>query len=255
MSVGMQGSLFGRSLLLQSCWNFERMQSLGLGFCLEPWLARCWSGQGDGGREARLRHQEYFNTQPYMASLIVGMICAIEEEVAGSPAAARPGKIARLQSLKAAAASALAGLGDALFWGALRPFCAGLALTGALALGFGSWRAAAWAAAAGLIAYNAVALPLRWRFLRRGYEWKDQIANRLKSWQGQRFIRDLRWTGLALIWAAVALLLRDTAPAQRLAGVLALIAALALRGARVSAYRIYGGAVLAGLAASWAGWL
>ena len=38
-------------------------------------------------------------------------------------------------------------------------------------------------------------------------------------------------------------------------GVLALAAALLLRAARVSAYRLYAAAVLVGGVASWAGWL
>jgi mannose/fructose/N-acetylgalactosamine-specific phosphotransferase system component IID len=256
LGAGMRRRLFGRSLLLQACWNFERMQSLGLAFCLEPWLARCWAGQEAAARTARLRHQEYFNTQPYMASLVVGMVCALEEEAAAAPAGERRDQLVRrLRALKTAAASALAGMGDALFWGALRPLCAGLAVAGALALrGRPRW-AAAWAAGAYLAVYNAPALALRWRFLRLGYEWRDQIAARLKGWPVQRLIRALRSGGLVLVLTGTALLLRATPPHQRLVGVLAMAAALLLRAARVSAYRLYAVAVLAGAAAFWAGWL
>jgi PTS system mannose-specific IID component len=256
LGAGMQGRLFKRSLLLQSCWNFERMQSLGLAFCLEPWLERCWAGQNGAARAARLRHQEYFNTQPYMASLVAGMVCALEEEAAAAPAGEpRERLVKRLKTLKTAAASALAGLGDALFWGALRPFCAALAAAGALALRQKPLWAAGWAAAAYLLAFNALALALRWRFLALGYEWRDQIAARLKAWPLQRLIRALRWAALALILAAAALLLRAALPHQRLVGACAFAAALLLRTARVSAYRIYALALLSGVAAAWAGWL
>jgi len=254
-SAAMQRDIFGRSLLLQSCWSFERMQSLGFAHCLEPWLRRCWAGRGEELRAARLRHQEYFNTQPYVASLVVGMVCALEEEAAAAPDAERPAKVERLKALKFAAASALAGLGDALFWGALRPFCAALALAGALALSpWGPW-AAAWAAGAYLLVYNGVAMTFRWRCLRLGYEWKDQIAVRLQSWRGQRLIRGLRVGGLVLGAAAAVLMLRLVPPPQRLLGLLALAAGLGLREAGVSAYRLYAGAAAAGAAASWAGWL
>lgn len=256
MNAGMQGRLFGRSLLLQSAWNFERMQSLGLAFCLEPWLERCWAGQNGAAREARLRHQEYFNTQPYMASLVVGMVCALEEEAAAAPAGARrDGLVERLRSLKAASAAALAGVGDALFWGALRPFCAVLAAAGALLLWDRPVWAAAWAAGAYLAAHNGLALPLRWSFLRRGYEWKADLAGRLKSWPAQKVIRGLRLAALLLLLAAGVLLLRAVARPQAAVGLLAVAAAWLLREARVSPYRLYAAAVLAGGAASWAGWL
>ena len=256
MTPGMQRRLFGRSLLIQAGWNFERMQSLGLAFCLEPWLARCWAGQDAAARAARLRHHEFFNTQPYMASLVVGMVCALEEEAAAAPAGARRDQLVRrLKALKTAAASALAGVGDALFWGALRPLCAGLAVAGALALWNRPVWAAMWAAGAYLVAHNALALALRWRFLRLGYEWRDQIAARLKGWPAQKLIRTLRAAGLVLILASAALLLRAAPQQQRLVGALALAAALLLRAARVSAYRLYAAAVLVGGAASWAGWL
>ena len=255
MTAGMQGRLFGRSLLIQAGWNFERMQSLGLAFCLEPWLARCWAGQNGAARAARLRHQEFFNTQPYMASLVVGMVCALEEEAAAVPAGERRDQLVRrLKTLKTAAASALAGMGDALFWGALRPLCAGLAAAGALVLWNRPVWAAVWAVGASLVVYNALALALRWRFLRLGYEWRDQIAARLKEWPVQRVIRALRLAGQILVLAAACALLRAMPLAQGVIGLLAVAAALLLRAARVSAYRLYAAAVLVGSAASWVGW-
>jgi mannose/fructose/N-acetylgalactosamine-specific phosphotransferase system component IID len=256
MTAGMQGRLFRRSLFLQSGWNFERMQSLGLAFCLEPWLERCWAGQNGAARVARLRHQEYFNTQPYMASLVVGMICALEEEAASAPAGERRDRlVGRLRTLKAAAASALAGMGDALFWGALRPMCAGLAVAGALVLWNRPVWAAVWAFGIYLAVHNALALALRWRFLRLGYEWRDQLASRLKAVPTQKFIRALRLAGLLLVLAAVAALLRATPRAQGGIGLLVMVTALLLRALQVPAYRLYAAAVLVGGAASWAGWL
>jgi PTS system mannose-specific IID component len=256
MNTGMQARLFGRSLLLQSGWSFERMQSLGLAFCLEPWLERCWAGQNGATRAARLRHCEYFNTQPYMASLVVGMVCALEEEASATPAGARrDGLVDRLRSLKAASASALAGVGDALFWGALRPLCAALAAVGALFLWDRPIWAAVWAAGVYLAVHNGLALPLRWRFLRRGYEWGEGLAGQLKSWPVQKQIRALRLAGLLLLLAAAALLLNAVSRPQAVVGLLAVAAAWLLREARVSPYWLYTAAVLAGGAASLAGWL
>ncbi|MBI5630478.1 MAG: PTS system mannose/fructose/sorbose family transporter subunit IID [Elusimicrobia bacterium] len=255
-----QFSLFWRSCLLQSCWNFERMQSLGLSFALNPWLKRCYP-RSDERCEALLRHQEYFNTQPTMACLVLGMICALEEDIARAPRDQREAKILKLKALKAAVASALAGIGDALFWGALQPFCAALAA----ALGLFLWRLGAGAAAfpamaaVYLAAYNAPALFLRWRGLRWGYEWREQIAVKLKGFRWQAWILRLRGMGLVLALGVYALIADASwpgAPApQPWLGWLALVAyAAAGFSPWFSAYRLYGLTALAGALAAAAGW-
>lgn len=252
----MQLQLFRRSLCMQACWSFERMQSFGFSYCLEPWLERCYAGRPEALREARQRHGEFFNTQPHMASLVVGMICALEEEAAAAPDAEKTDKVARLRALKSAAAAALAGLGDALFWGALRPFCAALALAGAMALARQDiWAAAGWAITAYLAAYDVPALALRWIFLRMGYEWKDQIAVRFKDWPGQKAIRYLRWGGSLLSLAAFGLMLRAVPGQLRLFAVLGVAGAAALKVLHISTYKLYISAALIGSIAAWAGWL
>jgi mannose PTS system EIID component len=79
--------LTARLLLLQAAWSYERMQGLGLMLALEPWLKRCWGAAG--AKEALRRHDGFFNTQPFMAPLVVGMTCALEEEAAEAQGAAR----------------------------------------------------------------------------------------------------------------------------------------------------------------------
>ena len=59
-SPTMQRRLFTRSLLLQACWSFERMQSLGLAYSLKPWLGEVWRLEPEAEREALLRHNEFF---------------------------------------------------------------------------------------------------------------------------------------------------------------------------------------------------
>lgn len=256
MTRGMQGRLLARSLILQACWSFERMQGLGLVYCLSPWLARCHR-RGADRREAQARHAGYFNTQPYMASLIIGMICALEEESASSAGAEREARLKRLAALKAAAAGALAGIGDALFWGALRPFAAALALNACLILGrLGCAEAALWSAVLYLAAYNAAALALRWRGLRLGYDWRDRIAGRLKEFPWQGWIRGVRRVGAVLALAALVLgLAWAELPGERSAGFLTFAAAWLLLGlGPASSARLYAAACLLGGLASAVGW-
>src|SRR5256885_920106 len=94
----MRRRIFARSLLLQACWSFERMQGLGLAYSLEPWLSRCYGRSGRG--QALARHHGYFNTHPFMAPLAMGMICALEEEAAAAPEGERAAKWKRIAALK-----------------------------------------------------------------------------------------------------------------------------------------------------------
>lgn len=210
MDIKMRWRLFLRSLLLQSYWNFETMQGVGFSYSIEPWLKACFGKTPDQYLQARARHQECFNTQPYMAGFILGMVCALEEDAARAPETDRLARIDKMKALKKGAACALAGIGDALFWATLRPFCAALALVSALALWRVSERAAVIAAAVYLISYNAPSLYLRWRGIGLGYLWKEQIGLKLKAFPWQSWIQGLRWAGVFFVFTLAALLLGAT---------------------------------------------
>jgi mannose/fructose/N-acetylgalactosamine-specific phosphotransferase system component IID/mannose/fructose/N-acetylgalactosamine-specific phosphotransferase system component IIC len=207
MSPGMRIKLFFRLLLLQACWSFERMQGLGFAYALEPWLESCYSDPADL-RAALARHQEFFNTHPYMAPMVLGMVCALEEDTAARPKVDRAGCFARMTILKKSAANSLAGIGDSLFWGSLRPFCVALALAvGFLSLRFVGEKAFLAMSLAYLVAYNAPAVVLRWRGLQWGYSWKEQLAAGLQGFPWQNWIRGLRLVGFVLAVAAFFLIL------------------------------------------------
>ena len=243
-----------RSLLLQSCWNEEGMQNVGFAFALEPWLKRIERSGGPCEADGVRRHLQYFNTQPYMASFVLGVTGRLEEELAAEPAPARPAAQARIQRLKAGFGSALAGVGDSLFWGALRPFCAALGLfTWLAAWTAGSRHPAAWAALAYLAAYNAPALWIRWSGLRLGYAFGESLALELRNFKWHERIRALRWAGLALaaLAAAAALLVPPWSPAASWWNVAVLAAAVAIRPMGWSTPRLYAAGLALCLAWAW----
>lgn len=258
-TLGMRARLWVRGLLLQSCWNFERMQNIGLSYGLEPWLTRVYP-EPAARRAALLRHGEFFNTNPYMEPMIVGMLCALEEEAAGLQEPDRERKFARIGALKKALASALAGIGDALFWQTLRPFCAALSLVTA----FWLWRLDARQAVPAmallyLAVYNIPSVALRWKGLKWGYDWREQIAARLQGFAWQAWISRLRLAGTAVsVLLIAALLAAAGGRAQKLLAVLALLAgpiADRLYPRAVSAVALYMGASVLGALAAAAGWI
>jgi len=253
--MSLRARVAARSLLLQSCWNDQGMQNVGFAFALAPWLKRIERSGGPSAAEGVRRHLQFFNTQPYMASFVLGVSGRLEEELAAQPPESRPAAEARIQRLKAGFGSALAGVGDSLFWGALRPFCAALGLfTWLTAWSMGSRHPAAWAAAAYLAAHNLPALWLRWSGVGLGYALGEGLAGELRNFRWHERIRALRWAGLALaaLVSAAALLVPPWSPAASWTNVAVLALAVGIRSFGWSTPRVYAASTALCLAWAWA---
>ncbi len=110
--------VFLRSLFLQGTWNFERMQNLGFCYSMFPVLSEV-HGEGEEMKDAVKRHLEFFNTHPYMASLIIGTVVRLEEEVGKGVVDKED-----VNSFKTGVMGSCGAIGDSLFWGAIKPFAA-----------------------------------------------------------------------------------------------------------------------------------
>ncbi|QLB41995.1 PTS mannose transporter subunit IID [Mannheimia pernigra] len=122
-----------RSNLFQGSWNFERMQALGFAYAMVPVIKRLYPDPNDPARkEAIKRHSEFFNTQPFVGAPILGVTIAMEEERANGKEIDN----AAINGIKVGLMGPLAGVGDPIFWGTVRPVFAalgaGLALKGEL---------------------------------------------------------------------------------------------------------------------------
>ena len=122
-------SVAWRSQFLQGSWNYERMQNVGWAYALIPAIKKLYTTKED--RVAALkRHLEFFNTHPYVASPIIGVTLALEEERANGAAI----DDTAIQGVKIGMMGPLAGIGDPVFWFTLRPILgalgASLALSG-----------------------------------------------------------------------------------------------------------------------------
>lgn len=134
----------------QASFNYERIHALA--FCVDmiPTIQRVYETKEEQA-EALKRHLTFFNVTPGMCGPVIGVTMAMEEARAGG-ADIEEGTI---NSLKVGLMGPLAGVGDPLIWGTLRPITAALgasiALTGNVMgpLLF-------------FIAFNAVRLVLKW---------------------------------------------------------------------------------------------
>jgi len=138
---------FGRSFLHQASWNFERMQNLGFCYQLLPGLRRLYGAALPA--EVLERYTAYFNTHPFLAPWVAGTALHLEErQLAGEHP---PVTAAAFQNMVMAP---YAAIGDALFWGALRPLAAVVGL-------FLAFQGLSWAPLAMLLLFNGPHLVCR----------------------------------------------------------------------------------------------
>ncbi|MFD1472486.1 PTS system mannose/fructose/sorbose family transporter subunit IID [Companilactobacillus mishanensis] len=115
-------SVWWRSTFIQGSWNYERMQNGGWAYSLIPVLKKLYTTKED--RAAALkRHLEFFNCHPYMASPILGVTMALEEDRANG---ADIDDVA-IQGVKVGMMGPLAGIGDPVFWFTVKPIIGAVA--------------------------------------------------------------------------------------------------------------------------------
>lgn len=142
----------------QASFNYERIHALA--FCVDmiPTIKRVYKTKEDQA-EALKRHMTFFNTTPAVCGPVFGVTIAMEEAKANGSDIDE----GTINSLKVGLMGPLAGVGDPLVWGTLRPITAAigasLALTGNIMgpiLFF--------------LTFNAVRIAMKWYGLTYGYQ-------------------------------------------------------------------------------------
>ncbi|MER2226813.1 MAG: PTS system mannose/fructose/sorbose family transporter subunit IID [Carnobacterium sp.] len=117
-----------RSTFIQGSWNYERMQNGGWAYAMIPAIKKLYTTKEERSLALK-RHLEFFNTHPYIASPILGVTLALEEERANGA----PVDDVAIQGVKVGMMGPLAGVGDPVFWFTVRPMLG--ALGASLAMG------------------------------------------------------------------------------------------------------------------------
>lgn len=183
-----QRKTFLRQGFLLGSFNYERMQNMGFAYIMMPTLKRLYANKPEEYAQALRRHLEFFNTQPYLAAPIVGVSMAMEEQ------RARGAEIddATISSVKVGMMGPVAGVGDPLFWGTLRP------VIGALAASF-----AAQGSMIGpilfFVAWNVIRLATLWYGQKVGYEQGTNIGQNLAGGLMQRVTQGASTMGMFMM--------------------------------------------------------
>ena len=184
---------FIRSNFLLGSFNFERMQSMGFCVSMMPILKRVYADNPEEMKAALKRHLEFFNTQPFVAAAIMGIIGAMEEKRANG-AEISP---ATLSGVKVGLIGPLAGVGDPIFWGTIRPVLAalgaGIALTGSI-IGPMIF----------FIGFNIIRLATHWYGVKYGYEKGTELVENIGGNEMKFLTEGASVLGLLVMGALVA---------------------------------------------------
>lgn len=161
--------VFFRSLTMEYSWNYERQQHMGYCYSMLPIIRRVYDNKEDQIQAAK-RHMEFFNTTPYISTLILGISSAMEEANANDDRF----DASSINSIKAALMSPLAGIGDSLFWGTLRVIATGLGVSL-------SMQGNILGPLLFLLVFNIPAYIVRWLCLKWGYGFGTSFLSKIEE--------------------------------------------------------------------------
>jgi PTS system mannose-specific IID component len=147
--------VFLRSFLIQASWSYDRMQSLGFAYAIQP---VCEAHLTEEYRSRLTSTWNISTRSPTFAAFILGATARMELERASGR-----DRDADISGLKSALMAPLGALGDSFFWGALMPLAAVIAVA---VLMTGSW----WAPLLFLVLYNSWHVGLRAGVFVWGYQ-------------------------------------------------------------------------------------
>lgn len=110
-----------RTFLLQSFWNFARLQNIGMLYIMEPILKRIYEGRPAVYSRARSRNMETFNSHPIMSVYSIGAMIKQEEKLAEKEGDELLEEEREWRIIRASTANTAASIGDRLFWATLKP--------------------------------------------------------------------------------------------------------------------------------------
>ena len=208
------GQTFLRSFFLQTLWNFERMQNIGFAYSMEPLLKHL--GFSKNVFRQKLRQQlKFFNTHPYFAPVVMGVVYAKEKGRLASCEEEDP----TLTVLKDSMGGAFGAVGDHVIWGTWRPFAALIAMAAGVLVASPThaWAVCAqWWVVGFLCMFNAVHLWLRWRGLQKAVSDGPGVVRWVESLHLQTWAAQTRRLGLLLLVMMVLVYLGRWTPSNLL---------------------------------------
>ncbi|WP_083709832.1 PTS system mannose/fructose/sorbose family transporter subunit IID [Leifsonia sp. ALI-44-B] len=172
ISTAVLNRMYVRALSVEASFNYERQQGLGFAYSMIPAVKALYAKEAEQAAALK-KHLEFFNTTPYVATAIVGVSTAVEEQLSRD----RTLDPATANSVKAALMGPLAGIGDSLYWGTIRLLVTGIGVSLAMAgniLGPIIF----------FLGFNIPVQVLSYLYLRSGYRFGTKLLARISGSDG-----------------------------------------------------------------------
>ena len=114
-------------------FNYEKQEAPGFTFSMIPVIEKVYTNEEDK-KEAYRRHAELFLTEARLSHFVIGLTAAMEERNANE----QDIDPVSIGAIKSALMGPLAGIGDSLYHGTLRPIMAGIAISMVIASNYTS---------------------------------------------------------------------------------------------------------------------
>lgn len=108
--------------------SYDRLQGLAFGNALAKRLKKLYANNEEGYRESLVRNLQFYNSEGTFGAIIHGIVLSMEEEKASGENV--PGEM--ITGIKTGIMGPIAGIGDTLIWGTMKPIILGLACSFAL---------------------------------------------------------------------------------------------------------------------------
>lgn len=106
--------------------SYERMIAISLVTAIGKCLKKIYGSDKEKLARALQRHMVFFNTEGNFGAAVMGMMIAMEEQMMDYP---EDEKDEAINGMKTALMGPLAGIGDAISWGTLKPIILGIGLS------------------------------------------------------------------------------------------------------------------------------
>lgn len=142
-----------------SVQNFERMEAPAIVRMLGKVKDKLYPNDAESQKGLLARHVGFFNTEPYIGSIIPGIVLGMEEQ----SAVTKEDSTDLVNGIKTALMGPFAGIGDSLYVGTLIPILL------SIALGLSSDNGSVLGPVVYVLAHLGIMLPLTWFLFKSGY--------------------------------------------------------------------------------------
>ena len=185
--------MYWRSTFLLGSFNFERMQAMGFCYTLMPAIRKFYRDDKSAQAAALKRHLEFYNTHPWVSSVVFGVTAAMEEQKSKGEEISEE----TITSVKVGLMGPLAGVGDPVFWGTARPVLA------ALGAGLAAQSGSIVGPLLFVVGINLLRVLTRWYGLKFGYERGTEMVTEVGGGQLKKITQMAAIMGLFVMGALV----------------------------------------------------